>query len=374
MSARHGHEGGEIMEKKYRVGVIGATGYVGQRFLTILDYHPWFEVTALIASSRSSGRTYEEAVKGRWKLEKGIPEKMKDIVIDDTDHIEDLCKNLDFVFCAVDMEKSKIRELEEKIAKTETPVVSNNSAHRWTDDVPVIMPEINANHMEVIKAQKKRLGTERGFIATKPNCSIQSYVPPLEPLRKFGIESVSVCTYQAISGAGKTFSDWPEIVNNMIPFIGGEEDKSEREPLKIWGCVKGDKIQTTNKPVISSQCCRIGVQEGHTAAVSVKFTNKPSLEEILSIWKDFKGEPQLRNLPTAPENVLKYFDDDTRPQPKMDSDYENGMGITIGRLREDNIFDYKFICLSHNTIRGAAGGAVLTAELLVSEGYIPKKQ
>ena len=362
------------MDKKYNVGIIGATGYVGQRFVTLLDNHPWFNIEVLAASSRSAGKVYSEAVEGRWKINENIPEKVKSMIVYDTNDLDTFIHNVDFVFCAVDMKKDEIRALEEKIAKTETPVVSNNSAHRWTGDVPVIIPELNPEHAKIIDVQKKRLNTVNGFIAAKPNCSIQSYVPALHPLLKFGIESISVCTYQAISGAGKTFTDWPEMVENMIPYIGGEEDKSENEPLKIWGEIAGNEIIKADDPKISAQCYRVAVQEGHTAAVSVKFKNKPTREEILDIWENFQGEPQKRNLPSAPEKFLKYMDEDNRPQPKIDSDYEKGMGVTIGRLRNDNIFDYKFTCLSHNTIRGAAGGAVLTAELLVSMGYINYKK
>lgn len=362
------------MDKKLNVGIIGATGYVGQRFVTLLDNHPWFNITVLAASSRSAGKTYLQAVEGRWKINEKIPENVKSMHVYDTQNLDEFIDKVDFVFCAVDMKKDEIRELEEKIAKTETPVISNNSAHRWTKDVPVIIPELNFEHADIIGTQKKRLGTESGFIAAKPNCSIQSYVPALHPLLKFGIESISVCTYQAISGAGKTFSDWPEMVENMIPYIGGEEDKSENEPLKIWGEISGDEIKKASGPAISAQCYRVAVQEGHTAAVSVKFKDKPSIDEILELWDNYEGEPQKRKLPSAPTRFLKYMTEDNRPQPVQDSNYENGMGVTIGRLRADNVFDYKFTCLSHNTIRGAAGGAVLTAELLVSMGYIKNKK
>jgi len=373
MSARGGLVG-EIMDKKYRVGVIGGTGYVGQRFLTILADHPWFETVLVAASERSAGMKYEDAVKGRWKIESPIPENIKDMIVRDTAEIEKYCDDVDFVFCAVDMKKEAIKALEERIAKTETPVISNNSAHRWTPDVPVIIPEVNPQHSAIIPAQQRRLGTKAGFVAAKPNCSIQSYVPALQPLLKFGIEQISVCTYQAISGAGKTFTDWPEMVGNLIPYIGGEEEKSEQEPLRIWGSIIGDEIIKADKPVISAQCYRVAVQEGHTAAVSVKFRIKPTREEILAAWNDFAGEPQMRSLPTAPKQMIKYMEEDNRPQARLDCDYENGMGITVGRLREDSIFDYKFTCLSHNTKRGAAGGAVLTAELLVSMGYIAHKK
>ena len=302
-----------------------------------------------------------------------MPENIAQMIVASTDDLEKWLEDVDFVFCAVDMKKDDIRALEERIAKLETPVVSNNSAHRWTEDVPVVIPEINPDHTAMIEAQRKRLGTTSGFIAAKPNCSIQSYVPALSPLREFGIEQISVCTYQAISGAGKTFTDWPEMINNLTPYIGGEEDKSEKEPTRIWGELKGDHVELAVEPVISAQCYRVAVQEGHTAAVSVKFKNKPTKEQILSIWKDFAGIPQKANLPSAPQPFLNYMEQDDRPQPVLDAMQGNGMGVTIGRLREDTIFDYKFVCLSHNTIRGAAGGAVLTAELLVHQGYINKK-
>lgn len=361
------------MDKRYKVGVIGGTGYVGQRFLAILDNHPWFDTVLIAASARSAGKKYSDAVQGRWKINEPIPESVNDMIVRDTAEIEKYCDDVDFVFCAVDMKKDDIKALEEKIAKTETPVISNNSANRWTPDVPVIIPEINPQHAEIIEAQKRRLGTKHGFIAAKPNCSIQSYVPALHPLQKFGIELVSVCTYQAISGAGKNFTDWPEMVGNLIPYIGGEEEKSEQEPLRIWGKIVGDEIVKADKPVISAQCYRVAVQEGHTAAVSVKFRDKPSKEEILQAWNSFEGEPQIRKLPTAPAQMIKYMEEENRPQARLDCDFENGMGITVGRLREDSIFDYKFTCLSHNTKRGAAGGAVLTAELLISMGLIPQK-
>jgi aspartate-semialdehyde dehydrogenase len=359
--------------EKYKVGIIGATGYVGQRFVTILADHPWFNVCTLAASQRSAGKSYRYAVEGRWKMEQEIPASIADMILIDLNNIEGLCANLDFVFCAVDMKKEEIRLLEEEIAKTETPVISNNSANRWTPDVPVIIPEINPEHALIINEQRRRLGTNIGFIAAKPNCSIQSYVPALHPLFQYGINSIHVCTYQAISGAGKTFEDWPEMKGNVIPYIGGEEDKSENEPLRIWGDINGSEIVKARSPVISSQCYRVPVQEGHLAAVSVKFDNTPSQESIIHAWEDYKGEPQFRNLPTAPKHFLQYFTDSNRPQSLLDCNYENGMGISIGRLRKDPLFDYKFTCLSHNTIRGAAGGAILTAELLVSMGYIPYK-
>ena len=362
-----------VMEQKLRVGVIGATGYVGQRFISLLENHPWFECVALCASPRSAGKTYKEAVEGRWKIDRPMPEYVKDMVVYGTDDIENYCDQIDFTFCAVDMKKDEIRALEEKIAKLEIPVISNNSANRWTEDVPMIIPEINADHAGLIDAQKRRLGTTRGFIAVKPNCSIQSYVPALTPLLSYGIEKISVCTYQAISGAGKTFDIWPEMVGNLIPYIGGEEEKSEKEPLKVWGKLSGDHIELAEKPVISAQCYRVAVQEGHTAAVSVSFTNKPSKEDMIKAWNEFEGEAQRLKLPSAPEHFLQYLEENDRPQPKLDALFGNGMGVSIARLREDNIFDYKFACLSHNTLRGAAGGGMLTAELLTKKGYITAK-
>lgn len=361
------------MDKKLRVGVIGATGYVGQRFISLLENHPWFECVALCASPRSAGKRYEDAVAGRWKIDRPMPEYAKDMIVYGTDDIENYVDQIDFTFCAVDMKKDEIRELEEKIAKLECPVISNNSANRWTDDVPMIIPEINSDHAALIDAQRLRLGTKRGFIAVKPNCSIQSYVPALTPLLPYGIEKISVCTYQAISGAGKTFEQWPEMVGNMIPYIGGEEEKSEKEPLKVWGKFAGDHIDIASKPVISAQCYRVAVQEGHTAAVSVSFTNKPAMEDMIKAWKEFEGEAQRLKLPSAPEHFLQYLDENDRPQPKLDAMFGNGMGVSVARLREDNIFDYKFTCLSHNTLRGAAGGGMLTAELLTKKGYITAK-
>ncbi len=361
------------MKKKFKVGVIGATGYVGQRFLSLLADHPWFETAVVAASPRSSGKTYEDAVAGRWKIDQPMPEKVRTMIVESTDNLEAICSQVDFVFCAVDMKKDEIRELEEKIAKLETPVVSNNSAHRWTPDVPVIIPEINPDHATLINGQRRRLGTTRGFIVAKPNCSIQSYVPALTPLLDFGPELISVCTYQAISGAGKTFADWPEMVGNLIPYIGGEEEKSEQEPRRIWGNHTEFEIVLADKPVISAQCYRVAVQEGHTAAVSVKFARKPDKAEILARWAAFQGLPQKVNLPLAPQPFLRYLEEDNRPQPLLDAMAGNGMAVSIGRLRQDNIFDYKFACLSHNTLRGAAGGAVLTAELLVYQGYLTVK-
>ena len=366
-------QGRDSMKQKLRVGIIGATGYVGQRFVTLLNNHPWFETTVVAASPRSAGRSYEQAVDGRWKIEQSIPERVRPMIIESTEHLERWLDQVDFVFCAVDMNKEDIRQLEEKIAKMETPVVSNNSAHRWTPDVPVMIPEINPDHAALISYQRQRLGTLRGFIAAKPNCSIQSYVPALSPLRDFGLEQVSVCTYQAISGAGKTFQDWPEMNYNLIPFIGGEEDKSEKEPMRIWGDRSEGTVNLAVQPAISAQCYRVAVQEGHTAAVSVKFANKPTKGEILARWSNYAGIPQEAKLPSAPNPFLNYMDEDQRPQPLLDSMNGNGMGVTIGRLRDDNVLDYKFVCLSHNTIRGAAGGAILTAELLVHQGYILAK-
>ena len=363
------------MDKKLRVGILGATGMVGQRFVTLLEGHPWFEVVMLAASERSAGKTYEEAVGKRWKMAAPMPERLKNVVVKNINDIEVNVKEVDFCFSAVDMTKEEIRAFEDAYAKTETPVVSNNSAHRWTPDVPMVIPEINPGHLDVIQYQKKRLGTERGFVAVKPNCSIQSYTPALEALKEFGPKEVAVCTYQAISGAGKTFADWPEMVENVIPYIGGEEEKSELEPLRVWGSVDPEKgeIVPAKAPLITAQCLRVAVQDGHTAAVFVNFEKKPTKEEILERWSAFKGEPQDLNLPSAPKQFIQYFEDDTRPQPKLDRDYENGMGVSLGRLREDTLFDYKFVGLSHNTVRGAAGGAILLAELLTAKEFITAK-
>ena len=359
---------------KLRAGIIGATGMVGQRFITLLADHPMFEITVLAASARSAGKTYEEALGGRWKLDIPMPEKVaKMTVLDATGDIDKVCEMCDFTFCAVDMKKDEIRALEEAYAKKETPVVSNNSAHRWTEDVPMVVPEINPEHLEVIEAQRKRLGTKTGFIAVKPNCSIQSYVPMLTPLLKYGIDEVIVTTYQAISGAGKTFKEWPEMIDNLIPFIGGEEEKSEQEPLRLWGKVENGKIVKRDDVKISAQCYRVPVTNGHTAAVFVRFKNKPTKEQILADWKEFKGEAQDLKLPNAPEQFITYFEEDDKPQIKIDREIYGGMGITAGRLREDTIFDYKFVGMSHNTLRGAAGGAVLIAELLAAKGYIIAK-
>lgn len=361
---------------KYRVGIIGATGMVGQRFVTLLSQHPWFEMTVLAASGRSAGKTYQEAVSGRWAFSWPIPEKAAKMTVADAADIENVAKQCDFVFCAVAMDKKATRELEESYAKTETPVVSNNSACRMLPDVPMLIPEINAAHTAIIAAQRKRLGTERGFIAVKPNCSIQSYVPALTPLRDFGVKAVNVCTYQAISGAGKTFDRFPEILDNVIPYIGGEEEKSEQEPLKIWGALSADGsvIEPAKSPVISAQCLRVPAADGHMAAVSVSFENKPEIPEILERWASFRTVAQQLALPSAPDPFLKYFEEPDRPQTRLDRDFEHGMGVCIGRLRPDPIFDYKFVCLSHNTLRGAAGGGVLSAELLCAQGYIKRKE
>lgn len=356
--------------KQYNVGIIGATGMVGQRFATLLENHPWFNVKALAASPRSAGKTYEEVAGNRWKMAVPMPESMKDMVLlDATADIEKIASMVDFCFCAVDMKKDEIKALEEAYAKAECPIVSNNSAHRFTPDVPMVVPEINPDHIEIIKAQRERLGTKRGFIAVKSNCSIQSYVPALHPLRKFGLKNVLACTYQAISGAGKNFETWPEMVDNLIPYIGGEEEKSEQEPLKVWGEIKGNEIVKASTPSITTQCLRVPVSDGHTAAVFVSFENKPSKEEILRLWADFKGVPQELELPSAPKQFIHYFEDDNRPQAKLDRNLENGMAVSTGRLREDTQYDYKFVCLSHNTLRGAAGGGVLLAELLAAKGY-----
>ena len=356
--------------RKYRAAIIGATGMVGQRFSLLLADHPWFEVTALAASPASAGKKYRDAVAGRWAMTSPVPEKFADMTVFDAEaDIEKIAGMVDLVFCAVNMKKDEIRALEEKYAKAEVPVISNNSAHRFTPDVPMIIPEINPEHAEVIAAQRKRLGTKRGFIAVKSNCSLQSYVPALHPLKKFGVSKVAVSTYQAISGAGKTFDRMPEILDNIIPYIGGEEEKSEREPLKIWGSVKGSEISLADSPVITAQCLRVPVSDGHTAAVFVSFDKKPSKEEILQAWAEFSGEPQKLGLPSAPKHFLHYFEENDRPQAKLDRNLENGMAVSVGRLREDILFDYKFVCLSHNTLRGAAGGAVLMAELLAAKGY-----
>ncbi len=368
--------GSNVKQKnsKLRVGIIGATGMVGQRFILLLHDHPYFEISVLAASKRSAGVAYAEAVDGRWKMAQPIPEDVAEMTVLDASEVDKVSALADFVFCAVDMKKEDIRALEEQYAKAETPVVSNNSAHRWTNDVPMVIPEINDAHLDIIASQKARLGTKRGFIAVKPNCSIQSYVPALTPLLKFGITEVVATTYQAISGAGKTFREWPEMVDNVIPYIGGEEEKSEQEPLKIWGSVKDGVIEKASAPLITTQCIRVPVTDGHTAAVFVRFENKPSIPEILDLWRTFRGKPQILSLPSAPEQFLTYFEEDNRPQCNTDRNLYGGMGVSIGRLREDTLFDYKFVGLSHNTLRGAAGGAVLIAELLYREGYITAKE
>ena len=358
---------------KLKVGIIGATGMVGQRFIMLLNEHPYFEIAALVAGPRSAGRKYSEAVDGRWKMTAPCPERIMNMEVISSDDIEAVSGLVDFVFCAVNMTKDETRALEERYAKAEIPVVSNNSANRWTPDVPMVIPEVNDGHLEVIEAQKKRLGTKRGFIAVKPNCSIQSYVGALTPLMKYGIREVVATTYQAISGAGKTFNEWPEMVDNLIPFIGGEEEKSEREPLRVWGKVENGEVVPAKSPVITTQCLRVPVTDGHMAAVFVKFENKPTREQILEDWKNFAGKPQTLGLPSAPEQFITYFEEDNRPQTRIDRDLYGGMGVSAGRLREDTLYDYKFVGLSHNTLRGAAGGAVLIAELLYREGYLTSK-
>jgi aspartate-semialdehyde dehydrogenase len=361
------------MSKKLKVGVLGATGMVGQRFLSLLDDHPWYEVALVAASASSAGKRYADAVAGRWALKAPVPRSSAGLMVANASEVARIAGEVDFVFCAVDMSKEETAKLEEDYARAETPVVSNNSAHRWTADVPMMVPEINADHAGIIEAQRRRLGTQRGFIAVKPNCSIQSYVPALHPLMSFGPRRVAVATYQAISGAGKTFESWPEMIDNVIPFIKGEEEKSEKEPLKIWGTMRDGKIVNAAEPVISAQCIRVPVTDGHLAAVFVGFDRKPSREEILERWRAFEGKPQQLGLPSAPKPFLTYFEDDTRPQTRLDRDAGRGQGVTIGRLRPDALFDYRFVCLSHNTVRGAAGGAVLTAELLTAEGYLQAK-
>ena len=361
--------------QKYKVGIIGGTGMVGQRFVTLMENHPWFSLTAIAASARSAGKTYAEAVEGRWALDIPMPAEAANIVVLDADaDAEKLAGMVDFVFCAVDMKKEDIRALEERYAKLECPVVSNNSAHRWTEDVPMVVPEINAEHLDVIEAQKQRLGTKRGFIAVKSNCSLQSYVPALHPLRKYGLDRALVCTYQAISGSGKNFERWPEMVDNCIPYIGGEEEKSEQEPLKLFGHVEGGKIVKAAGPSITAQCFRVACLDGHMAAVFLKFAGEaPSIEQIKADWAAFRGPAQELELPSAPKQFLHYFEEENRPQTRLDRNVENGMAVCIGRLRPDTQYDYKFVCLSHNTLRGAAGGAVLLAELLCKKGYITAK-
>ena len=360
--------------QKYKVGIIGATGMVGQRFITLLADHPWFEIHALAASARSAGMTYEEAVGSRWAMKTPIPEKVAKMVVMDASDVKNVSDLCDFVFCAVNMKKDEIKALEEAYAKTETPVISNNSANRGMADVPMLIPEINPEHAHAIERQRERLGTKVGFIAVKPNCSIQSYVPALTPLYSCGIESVMVSTYQAISGAGKTFETMPEIIDNVIPFISGEEEKSEQEPLKIWGKLENGLIVNAASPKISAHCVRVPVSDGHLATVFVKFKNKPTKEQMLAAWATFKGEPQKLELPSAPKQFLQYMTEENRPQTKLDRDFEHGMGICIGRLRDDPIFDYRFVCISHNTLRGAAGGGVESAELLCAQGWIPYKK
>ncbi len=361
------------MSEKLKVGILGGTGMVGQRFISLLENHPWFEVVTIAASARSAGKRYEDAVGGRWKMTTPMPEAVKDIIVMNVSEVEKVASTVDFVFSAVDMTKDEIRAIEEEYAKTETPVVSNNSAHRWTSDVPMIIPEINPEHTEIIEAQKKRLGTKRGFIAVKPNCSIQSYAPVLAAWREFEPTEVVATTYQAISGAGKTFKDWPEMEGNIIPYIGGEEEKSEQEPLRILGKVANGTIEKASLPIITTQCIRVPVLNGHTAAVFIRFNKKPTREQLIDRMVSFRGEPQELGLPSAPKQFIQYLEDDDRPQVTLDVDFEHGMGVSIGRLREDTLFDYKFVGLSHNTVRGAAGGAVLCAELLKAKGYITAK-
>ena len=361
------------MERKLRVGILGATGMVGQRFIALLENHPWYEVVTVAASPRSVGKTYEEAVGGRWKMTTPMPEAVKNLIVMNVNEVEKVAAGVDFVFSAVDMTKEEIRAIEEAYAKTETPVVSNNSAHRWTPDVSMVIPEVNPEHFDVIEFQKKRLGTTRGFIAVKPNCSIQSYAPVLTAWKEFEPYEVVATTYQAISGAGKTFKDWPEMEGNIIPYIGGEEEKSEQEPLRIWGHIEDGVIVKAQSPVITCQCIRVPVLNGHTAAVFVKFKKKVTKEELIEKLESFKGLPQELKLPSAPAQFIRYMEEDNRPQVSLDVDFENGMGISVGRLREDTVYDYKFVGLSHNTVRGAAGGAVLCAELLTAKGYIKEK-
>lgn len=361
------------MHQKLKVGILGGTGMVGQRFISLLEDHPWFEVVTIAASQRSAGKTYEEAVGNRWKMTSLMPDAVKKIVVMNVNEVEKVAATVDFLFSAVDMTKEEIQKIEEDYAKTETPVVSNNSAHRWTPDVPMVIPEINPEHFEVIESQKKRLGTTKGFIAVKPNCSIQSYVPALTAWMEFEPYELVVTTYQAISGAGKTFAEWTEMKENIIPYIGGEEEKSELEPLRVWGKVANGVVEKATEPVITSQCIRVGVLNGHTVAAFVKFRKKPTKEQLIEKLRNFKGIPQELNLPSAPKQFIQYMEDDSRPQVKADVDYENGMGVSIGRIREDNVYDFKFVGLSHNTIRGAAGGAVLCAETLTAKGYIKAK-
>ena len=357
--------------KQYKVGVVAATGMVGQRFVTLMENHPWFNLEVVAASPRSAGKTYEEAVGSKWAMKTPMPESVKKMIVMDASKVEEVAAKVDFIFCAVNMKKDEIRALEEAYAKAECPVVSNNSAHRFTPDVPMVVPEINAQHIEIIADQRKRLGTKRGFIAVKSNCSLQSYVPALHPLMAdFGVDKCLVCTYQAISGAGKTFETFPEILDNVIPYIGGEEEKSEKEPLKLWGHIENGQIVPATRPSFTAQCLRVPVSDGHTAAVFVSFDKKPTKEQILEKWANFRGPAQELELPSAPKQFLHYFTEDDRPQPKLDRNLENGMAVSVGRLREDTQYDYKFVCMSHNTLRGAAGGAVLLAELLAAKGYL----
>ena len=361
------------MSEKLKVGILGGTGMVGQRFISLLENHPWYEVVAVAASPRSAGKTYEEAVGGRWKMDTPMPEAVKNLVVMNVNEVEKVAAAVDFCFSAVDMSKDEIKAIEEAYAKTETPVVSNNSAHRWTPDVPMVVPEINPEHFAVIESQKKRLGTKKGFIAVKPNCSIQSYAPVLTAWKEFEPYEVVATTYQAISGAGKTFKDWPEMVGNIIPFIGGEEEKSEQEPLRLWGRVENGVIEKSDCMKITTQCIRVPILNGHTAAVFVKFRKNPTKEQLIEKLVNFSGEPQALNLPSAPKQFIQYLEEDNRPQVALDVNYENGMGISVGRLREDSVYDWKFVGLSHNTLRGAAGGALLCAELLTAKGYIEAK-
>lgn len=361
------------MSQKLKVGILGATGMVGQRFISLLENHPWFEVTVVAASPRSAGKSYEEAIGSRWKMTTPMPEAVKKLVVLNVNEVENVASKVDFVFSAVDMSKDEIKAIEEAYAKTETPVVSNNSAHRWTPDVPMVVPEINPEHYEVIKSQRERLGTKRGFIAVKPNCSIQSYAPVLTAWKEFEPYEVVATTYQAISGAGKTFKDWPEMEGNIIPFIGGEEEKSEQEPLRLWGKIENGVIVKATSPVITTQCIRVPILNGHTAAVFVKFKKKPTKEQLIAKIAEFSGLPQELELPSAPKQFIQYLEEDNRPQVQLDVDFENGMGVSVGRIREDSVYDFKFVGLSHNTVRGAAGGAVLSAELLKALGYIEAK-
>ena len=361
------------MEKKLKVGLIGGTGLVGQRLVSLLHNHPWFEIVSIAASEHSAGKTYQEAVGSRWKLNTEIPVPIKALIVKNAADVSEVSEDVDFVFCAVDMAKEETKLLEERYAQAETPVISCNSANRLIGDIPMIIPELNPEHIQIIEQQRKRLGTKNGFIVVKPNCSIQSYVLPIHALLDFKPKQILACTYQAISGAGKNFEEWPEMVDNVIPYIGGEEDKSENEPLKIWGRIQKDAIVPAENPVITTQCIRIPVTDGHLAAVFVSFEQKPSKQEIIDLWSNYQGKPQILGLPNAPKPFMKYFEEENRPQTKLDRDFGNGMGVTMGRLREDKIYDYKFICLSHNVLRGAAGGAVLIAELLKAEGYLQAK-